>query len=54
MSHDWRDDTRTSVPIWRRYLRFRGTDVRADVTDELEFYVDMIAARLTAEGMPAD
>ena len=54
MNDDWRDDTRTSVPIWRRYLRFLGKDVRADVIDELEFHIDMIAARLVADGMPAD
>ena len=54
MSDGWRDETRGAVPIWRRYLRFRGTDVRADVTDELEFHIDMIASRLTAEGMPPD
>jgi predicted permease len=43
-------DERSAVPAWRRYLRFRGTDVRADVDDELEFHIEMIAARLVAEG----
>src|SRR5690349_9393661 len=38
-------------PAWRRYLRLRGTDVRADVADELEFHIDMIAERLMREGM---
>jgi predicted permease len=54
MSHDWHDETKSGVPIWRRYLRFRGTDVRADVTDELEFHIDMIASRLVADGMTPD
>ncbi|HUQ84618.1 MAG TPA: ABC transporter permease [Gemmatimonadaceae bacterium] len=39
------------MPAWRRYLRFRGTDVRADVQDELEFHIDMIASRHVAAGM---
>ena len=29
----------TDVPKWRRYLRFRGPNVRADVDDELEFHI---------------
>src|ERR1044071_6776900 len=53
MTHD-RDDTPSTTPIWRRYLRFRGADVRADVADELEFHIEMIAARLTAAGMPRE
>jgi len=48
------DETKGTVPIWRRYLRFRGTDVRADVADELEFHIDMIASRLMGEGVPPD
>jgi predicted permease len=47
-------DARTSTPVWRRYLRLRGTDVRADVNDELEFHVEMIASRLVAGGMSPD
>ena len=43
-------DGRPSTPAWRRYLRLRGTDVRADVDDELEFHIEMIAARLVASG----
>src|SRR6476646_6902988 len=42
------------VPAWRRYLRFRGRDVRADVADELEFHIEMIASRLVAQGMGPD
>ena len=44
----------SGAPSWRRYLRFRGTDVRADVADELEFHIEMIAARLVASGLPPD
>ena len=40
--------------MWRRYLRLLRTDVRADVSDELEFHIEMIAARHIAAGMPAD
>jgi predicted permease len=42
------------TPIWRRYLRFRGADVRADVADELEFHVEMIASCHVANGMTPD
>jgi len=42
------------VPVWRRYLRFRGSDVRADVADELEFHIEMIADRLIQQGMAPD
>ena len=45
MTSDWSAEARDSVPAWRRYLRLRGRDVRADVADELEFHIDMIAAR---------
>ena len=45
---------RSSTPAWRRYLRLRGTDVRADVADELEFHIEMIAARHIANGVPPD
>lgn len=50
MSDSW-SDKQSDAPIWRRYLRFRGSDVRADVADELDFHIEMIAARLVAEGM---
>jgi len=42
------------VPVWRRYLRLRGRDVRADVADELEFHIAMIAERLIEEGVAPD
>src|SRR6185503_16943133 len=45
---------RSSTPAWRRYLRLRGTDVRADVADELEFHIEMIAARHIANGVAPD
>jgi putative ABC transport system permease protein len=50
MSQSW-NDRQTGAPIWRRYLRFFRTDVRADVADELEFHIEMIAARHIANGM---
>ena len=42
------------VPAWRRYLRLRGRDVRADVADELEFHIEMMAERLIEQGVAAD
>ena len=38
------------TPMWRRYLRFWGTDVRADVDAELAFHVDELVDRLVQEG----
>jgi predicted permease len=35
-------------------MRLRGSDVRADVSDELEFHIEMIAERLMREGMPRE
>lgn len=31
----------TREPLWRRYLRFFGPDVRADVDEELKFHLEM-------------
>ena len=42
------------VPIWRRYLRFFGNDVRADVNDELGFHLDTKIRELTEQGMAPD
>jgi predicted permease len=42
------------VPAWRRYARFLRSDVRADVRDELEFHIAMIADRLIAAGVAPD
>jgi putative ABC transport system permease protein len=41
-------------PLWRRYLRFRGPDVAADVNDEIGFHLDMLTDELVAAGMPRD
>jgi putative ABC transport system permease protein len=38
-------------PRWRRYLRFRGPDVDADVDDELKFHLEMCELDLRAEGL---
>jgi putative ABC transport system permease protein len=46
--------SRNASPMWRRYLRLLRPDVRADVTDELEFHIEMIAARYIASGMSPD
>lgn len=37
-------------PMWRRYLRFWGPDLEADVRDELEFHLDMRTRELTEAG----
>jgi len=42
-------------PLWRRYLRFFGPDVDADVEDELRFHLDMREQHYLARGMsPAE
>ena len=41
-------------PSWRRYLRFWGRDVRADVDDELRFHLDMSTQESVEEGMQPD
>ena len=38
------------TPMWRRHLRFWGSDVRADVDAELAFHVDELVDRLVQEG----
>ena len=42
------------APRWRRYLRFWGPNVDADVDDELEFHIDMRARDLEARGLAPD
>ena len=37
-------------PRWRRYLRFRGPDIDADIEDELRFHLEMRERELVAEG----
>jgi putative ABC transport system permease protein len=39
------------APAWRRYLRFWGPNVGADVDDELRFHVDALVGELVAGGM---
>ena len=42
-------------PDWRRYFRFLGPDVRADVDEELDFHLALRARDLEARGMsPGD
>ena len=38
------------TPMWRRYLRFWGSDVRADVDAELGFHMNELIQRLLREG----
>ena len=38
------------TPLWRRYLRFFGADVQADVEDELRFHLDAKIDELVAQG----
>ncbi|HEY2294100.1 MAG TPA: ABC transporter permease [Thermoanaerobaculia bacterium] len=39
-------------PRWRRYLRFWGPDVAADVDDELRFHLEMRERDFLAAGLP--
>jgi len=41
-------------PVWRRYLRFWGSNVEADVDDELRFHLDMRARDYEARGLDFD
>ncbi|MBC7894081.1 MAG: ABC transporter permease [Cytophagaceae bacterium] len=41
-------------PKWRRYLRFWGSDVKADTDDELRFHLESRARDLVAAGLPPD
>jgi hypothetical protein len=40
----------SSTPSWRRYLRLWGTDVDADIEDELEFHLAMRSQELIEQG----
>ncbi len=42
------------VPAWRRYLRFFGSDIAADVRDELQFHLESKVAELVEQGWPAE
>jgi predicted permease len=39
-------------PLWRRYLRFFGPDVDADVEDELRFHLEMRERSFRERGVP--
>ncbi len=41
-------------PAWRRYLRFWGTDVRADADEELRFHIESRVQEFIAAGLTAD
>jgi putative ABC transport system permease protein len=41
-------------PRWRRYLRFWGPDVEADIQEELRFHLDMRERDFLAAGLPPD
>jgi predicted permease len=43
-----------TTPKWRRYLRFWGSDARADADDELSFHIDSRIAEYRAMGMTAE
>jgi predicted permease len=40
-----------NTPMWRRYLRMTGSDVRADLEEELRFHIEMRTEELIARGM---
>ncbi|HJU89464.1 MAG TPA: ABC transporter permease [Gemmatimonadaceae bacterium] len=42
------------TPAWRRYLRFWGSDVDADVDEELRFHLEMRIRDYEARGLPPD
>ncbi len=45
---------REQRPVWRRYLRFRGANVRADVDDEIDFHIQLVASSLIEAGKSPD
>ena len=48
------DQTHSSTPAWRRYLRFWGTSVGEDVDDELAFHLEMRERDYRARGLADD
>src|ERR671933_1130943 len=42
------------LPAWRRYLRFWGPNVEADVDDELRFHIEERQREYEARGMAPD
>jgi predicted permease len=43
-----------TTPLWRRYLRFWGTDSQADVETEIAFHLEELAQLYVARGMPPE
>ncbi len=43
-----------AVPVWRRYARMFGFDVKGDVDDELQFHLESKTEALIAQGWAAD
>lgn len=43
----------STTPLWRRYLRFWGSDPGADVDDEFAFHVETRVDELVAQGFSA-
>lgn len=41
-------------PMWRRYLRFWGADVSADVDNEISFHLEELVKHLRARGLSDD
>jgi putative ABC transport system permease protein len=42
------------LPSWRRYLRFWGTNVREDVTEEIDFHLQGLIDEYVGRGMSPD
>jgi len=53
MTSPRRDDPAAS-PKWWRYLRFWGTNVRAEVDDEISFHLEELVGHYVARGVPPD
>ena len=51
MRSDRVEDDEPREPAWRRYLRFRGPDIDADVRDEVAFHIEGLVEELRAQGM---
>ena len=45
-----RTDPSNASPMWRRYVRLLRPDVRRDVADEMDFHIEMMAAKHIAAG----
>ena len=46
--------TNSRMPDWRRFLRFWGRNVDADVSDELTYHIERRTEELVARGVPRD